>query len=165
MSTLQVIARIKRACKGGEVLEPALDDHARVLDADSTEAKEIKAGLDRHDVAFLQSVLARPAQRRLLVHVEPDAVAGGVVHPGASLGALESPGRRPVAPVHKDLADAVVNFAARGPGSNRLDPRIERLEDRGVHAPDLVRDIAHDERSGEIAVIVSGPAGGKDVDD
>src|SRR5260221_5370545 len=112
MSTLQVIARIQAAREGGEILEPVRCDHSRVFDPYSAEAHEVETRLDGHDVALQQCVLVRPAQRRLLVHVQPDTVAGRVVHPGPSLGALETLGRRPVTSVHQDLAYALVNVAA-----------------------------------------------------
>src|SRR5216683_5831007 len=108
MSTLQVIAWIQAAREGGEILEPVRRDHPRVFDPYSAETHEVEARLDGHDVALQQCVLVRPAQRRLLVHVQPNTVAGRVVHPGSSLGPLETPGRRPVASVHQDLANALV---------------------------------------------------------
>src|SRR4029077_2935107 len=165
MVTLQVIARVKASCKGREVPEPIPGHHPRVLDAHAAEAHEIETRLDCYDVTFQQAVLARPAKRRLLVHVEPDAVTGGVVHLRSSGGALESPRRRPVATVDEDLTNALVDVSAGRSGCDRLDPGVQRLQGRGMHAPDLVWNLAHHNRSGEVAVIVTGPARGKDVDD
>src|SRR5216684_9347092 len=144
MATLQVIAGIQASRKGGEVLETVLRDHARVLDAHSTEPLEIEARLDRHDVAPLKNVLVWPAEPRLLVHVQPDAVAGRVVHLGAAVRTFVTLGRRPVASIHQDLADAVVNFAAGRTGLDRLDAGVERLQDRGMHAADLIWNLSHD---------------------
>jgi hypothetical protein len=59
----------------------------------------------------------------------------------------------------------VVNLAARRPGLDRLYACIERLQNGRVHAPDLVWYLADDDAPCEVAVIVAGPAGGKDVDD
>src|SRR5258708_34529796 len=129
MATLQVIAGIKASREGGEVLEPVRRDHARVLDANSAQSHEIETRLHRYDVPFEQDVLVRPAQRRFLVNVETNAVAAGVVHLGSPIDTLKTLRRRPETPITQDLANAVVDVATRCPGPDRLDPRVERLQD------------------------------------
>jgi len=47
-----------------------------------------------------------------------------------------------VAAVDEHLADAVVNVAARHPGRDSLDARVERLQHGGMHAPDFVGNLA-----------------------
>src|SRR5260370_28730506 len=113
MATLQVIAGIQASREGREILEAVRRDHARVLDANSAQSHQIETGLHRYGVAFEQDVLVGPAQGRFLVNVEPDAVAGGVVHLRAPLGPLEALRRRPVAPIHQALPTALRDGATR----------------------------------------------------
>src|SRR5260370_12482857 len=123
MAPLQVIAGIRASREGRELLAAVRRDHARVLDASSAQSHQIETGLHRYDVAFDQDVLVGPAQRRFLMNVEPDAVAGGVVHLRAPIGTLEALRRRPVAPIHQDAATAMLHVAPRSPAPTPSVPR------------------------------------------
>src|SRR5258708_16097193 len=115
MATLQVAGGIQASREGREILEAVRRDHARVLDANSAQSHQIETGLHRYGVAFEQDVLVGPAQGRFLVNVEPDAVAGGVVHLRAPIGTLEALRRRPVPPIHHTTPNPLPHTPPRSP--------------------------------------------------
>src|SRR5207248_1403232 len=61
-----------------EILGTVLGDEDEVLEAAAAEPRVVEPGLDRHDVSGHERVATCEAHARLLVHLQPDAVAEAV---------------------------------------------------------------------------------------
>src|SRR5439155_8204020 len=90
---------------------------------------------------------------------------GAVIQLRDPVRTLEALGRSRVAAVNEDLAHRVMRLLSRHAGGDRLDSGIERLQDGGVHAFDVVAYLSNDNGASEVTVEVGLPARGKDVDD
>ena len=129
---LKVVPGIQAAGEAREVREAVVRDHAGILDPHAAEADQVQAGLDGHHVALGQRLFVRPSQRRLLVHIKPNAVARAVVHLGSAVRALVTLGGGPVTAVDEDLAHRVVHVAAGDACLDGFDARVQRLKDGGI---------------------------------
>src|SRR5216683_2962774 len=161
----EVVLRVEAARDGREVVESVRGHHPGVLDADPAEAKLVEPGLHGDDIAFSQRLVAGLAKRRLLVHIETNAVAGAVVHLGHAIRTLVANRRSPIAAVDQDLAYGEVNVFARHTRPDRLHPRVERLQRGGMHALKFIGYLADDHRAREVPVVVAAAPHWKDVDD
>src|SRR6202521_1455809 len=97
--------------------------------------------------------------------VQSDAMAGAVNHLRAAFWTLVPLGLRPVPAIHQDLANGVMDISAGDPRADRFDAGVERLKSGGVHASDLVWDLSHDHRAGEVSVVMACAGRREDVDD
>src|ERR1700740_1292065 len=79
---LKVIPGIETSGQGSEVFEARGGDHAEVLHAHAAEAHQVQAGLHCDDVALLERLAVGAHHPGRFVHVQADAMAGAVVHPG-----------------------------------------------------------------------------------
>src|SRR5713101_2287901 len=162
---LKVVGGVDAASYRGEVLETPRRHHARVLDAHSSESHEVKARLHGDHVTLFQRLAVRAPHAGLLVHLQADAVAGAVVHLGDAVGSLVARGGGAVASVDQHLAHRVMDIVGRHARLYRFDRDVQRLQSRGVHPSHLFRYLADDYSPRQVAVVVAGAAGWKDVDD
>ena len=68
---------------------PSVGDDDQVLDPHAELARQVDAGLDRHHFAGREHVLGALRDARLLVHLEPDAVAEPVAEALAVAGGAD----------------------------------------------------------------------------
>src|SRR5207245_5389320 len=102
--------------------------------------------------------------RRLLVYLEPDAMAGVVVHLRHSVRSFIAMRLGAVAAIDQDLTHGLVYRLGRHAGTDRLLAGLKSLHRGGVHAEELFGDLADHNRPREIAVIVARAPERKDVD-
>src|SRR2546428_13596340 len=97
------------------------------------------------------------------MHIETNAVARAVVHPGHAVGTLVAGRRGAEATIDEDLAHSEVDVVARHAGPDHLDACIERLQGSRVHSMELFRNLADDHGAGEVTVAVAGAAAREEV--
>ena len=99
------------------------------------------------------------------MHIKADAVAGAVVHLRSAIWSLIAGARGAVAAVDQDLAHGVMHVSSGDASADRFDTCIQRLQHCGVHARDLLGNLAHHHGASEVAVMVARPAHREDIDD
>ena len=135
--------------KLGQHLRAVLRHEHEILEPDAAVAVPVEARLERDDVAR-DELAVDAADTRLLVHLEPDAVAGGVVEAVPEhlrLGLVEL---RLVAVLVEEVADRDVDRAAAHARRDGSDREVERLPREPVELRDLVRRRADRERAREV---------------
>ncbi len=120
---------------------PSAGDGHEILDPDAALARQVDAGLDRHDVAGLQHVRRLRAEDGRLVDLDADAVPEPVTEGLAEAGRLDrSAGRR-------------VRVAARDARTDGSEPRELGLETERVQVGQPLRDLADRERPGAVRAV------------
>ena len=117
----------------------------------AADALAVEPGLDGHDVPGDERG-AVPAEARLLVDVETDAVAERVVEAFEEHLARLLRQLRRVAGVLENVAGDAVNGLALDAGPDRLERAVERLAGEPVPLARLVGRLADDERARHVGV-------------
>src|SRR5829696_1297098 len=145
-SELEVVREV------GQHLGAVLGDEDEVLEARAAEAVAVEARLDRDHVAGDEAVMSQPADVRLLVDLEPDAVAGSVeeaVEEHLTLGLVQL---RRVAVLVEEVADEAMDLETRDAGPDRAEREVERLPRERVELLELGRRRTDGERAREVGV-------------
>src|SRR5215510_1887318 len=134
-----------------ENLAAVVGDEHQVLEPAAAVAVAVEAGLDRDHVAR-NELPGGAAERRLLVHLEPDAVAERVVEAVLEhlAGLLREKGRE--AALLEDRGRDPVQLLARDPGFHGGDRAVECLLAELVVLEQLFRGLSDDERARHVRV-------------
>src|SRR5262245_5916609 len=136
----------------GQHFRLAVPDDHEILDPDPAQPRVVDAGLDGDDAADREDVVALRPHRRLLVHLDPQAVAEPVAEELAVAGVVDH------------LPRDRVDVAPRPSGPCRLEPGELAREADVVGAHELVRERPGRERPRAVRVVAAELRGGVDDD-